>query len=125
MLTIYLVFAILVIASIPSPSSAMFISPSHLPGGLSIDSAGDILKIRTFLESKVVQQRLADFGLTGEEISNRLNQLSPDQLHQIATHIDRLDSGGDSALGVMISLLVIVILIIVILKLLNRQIIIK
>lgn len=124
-LTIYLAFAILVISSIPSQSSAMFISPSPGAGSLSIDSAVDISKIRTFLESKIVQQRLADFGLTGEEISSRLGQLSPDQLHRIATHIDQLDSGGDSALGVLISLLVIVILIIVVLKLMNRQIIIK
>lgn len=125
MLTIYLAFAILVISSIPFPSSAMFISPSPGAGSLSIDSAGDISKIRTFLESKIVQQRLADFGLTGEEISSRLGQLSPDQLHRIATHIDQLDFGGDSALGVLISILVIVILVIVILKLTGRQVVIK
>lgn len=122
-LTIYLIFAILVISSIPSPSSAMFISPKI--DGAVIDGAGDIAKISTFLESKIVQQRLADFGLTAEEISNRLNQLSPVQLHQVATHIDQLDSGGDSALGVLISILVIVILIIVILKLMGRQVVIK
>lgn len=124
-LTIYLIFAILVIASIPSQSSAMFISPSPGAGSLSIDSAGDISKIRTFLESKIVQQRLTDFGLTGGEISSRLDQLSSDQLHRIATHIDHLDSGGDSALGVLISLLVIVILVIVVLKLMDRQVVIK
>lgn len=122
-LTLYLIFAILIISSIPSRSAAMFITP--WTGSATVDSVADITKIKTFLESKIVQQRLADFGLTGEEIAPRLNQLSPDQLHQIATHIDQVDSGGDSALGIIISILVIVILIIVILKLLGRQVIIK
>ena len=123
MLTIYLIFSILIISSIPSQSAAMFITPGA--GSATYDSVADIGKIKTFLESKIVQQRLTDFGLTGEEISSRLNQLSPEQLHQTATHIDRIDYGGDSALGVIITLLVIVILVIVILQLTGRHVIIK
>ncbi len=123
MITLYLIFALLIISTIPSPSAAMFITPGA--GGALVDGTGDMAKVKTFLESKIVQQRLADFGLTGEEISDRLNQLSQDQLHQIATHIDRIDYGGDGALGVLISILVIIILIIVVMKLVGRQVIIK
>ena len=123
MLTLYLIFAIFIISAIPSPSSAMFITP----GGENtvVGSTGDMEKVQTFLESRLVQQRLADFGLTAEEVSIRLNQLSQDQLHQIATHIDGIDYGGDSALGVIITLLVIVILVIVIMKIMGKQVIIK
>ncbi len=121
--TLYLIFALLIISSIPSQSAAMFITPGT--GDVALDGAGDVAKVKTFLESRIVQQRLSDFGLTGEEISSRLNQLSQDQLHQIATHVDQIDYGSDSALGVLISILVIVILIIVIMKLMGRQVIIK
>ena len=123
MLTLYLIFAIFIISAIPSPSSAMFITSGA--GDNAADSMGDMTKVQTFLESRLVQQRLADFGLTAEEVSSRLNQLSQDQLHQIATHIDQIDYGGDSALGVIITLLVIVILVIVIMKLVGKQVIIK
>jgi len=122
MLTLYLVFAVFIISAIPSPSSAMFITP----GGENtvVGSTGDMEKVQTFLESRLVQQRLIDFGLTAEEVSSRLNQLSQDQLHQIATHIDEIDYGGD-ALGGILSLLVIIILIIVIIKIMGKQVIIK
>lgn len=123
-LTLYLICAVLIIASIPSQSAAMFITPGT-GSTATFDNVADIAKIKTFLESKIVQQRLADFGLTEKEVSDRLNQLSPEQTHQIATHIDQVDFGGDNGLGVLITLLVIVILVIVVLKLMGHQIIIK
>jgi len=127
-ITVYLIVAMFVIASIPAQSAAMFISSDSI--GVSsvdavVDSVSDIAKVNTFLESKIVRQRLSDFGLTAEEISSRLNRLSSDQLHRIATHIDQVDAGGDSALSVIITLLVIAILVIVVLKLMGRQVIIK
>lgn len=127
-ITVYLIVAMFVIASIPAQSAAMFISSDSI--GVSsvdavVDSASDMAKVNTFLESKIVRQRLSDFGLTAEEISSRLNRLSSDQLHRIATHIDQVDAGGDSALSVIITLLVIAILVIVVLKLMGRQVIIK
>ncbi|MEK6712843.1 MAG: PA2779 family protein [Nitrospirota bacterium] len=127
-ITVYLIVAMFVIASIPAQSAAMFISSDSI--GVSsvdavVDSVSDIAKVNTFLESKIVRQRLSDFGLTAEEISSRLNRLSSDQLHRIATHIDQVDAGGDSALGVIITLLVIAILVIVVLQLMGRQVIIK
>lgn len=122
MLTVYLVFAVFIISAIPSPSSAMFITPDA--GNAVVDSIGDMAKVQTFLESKLVQQRLTDFGLTAEEVSSRLNQLSQDQLHQIATHLEQIDYGGD-ALGGILTLLVIVILVIVIIKIMGKQVIIK
>ena len=127
-ITVYLIVAMFVIASIPAQSAAMFISSDSI--GVSsvdavVDSVSDIAKVNTFLESKIVRQRLSDFGLTAEEISSRLNRLSADQLHRIATHIDQVDAGGNDPLGIIITLLVIAILVIVVLKLMGRQVIIK
>ncbi len=127
-ITMYLIVAMFVIASIPAQSAAMFISSDSI--GVSsvdavVDSVSDMAKVNTFLESKIVRQRLSDFGLTAEEISSRLNRLSSDQLHRIATHIDQVDAGGTELIGTIIALLVIAILVIVVLKLMGRQVIIK
>ena len=127
-ITVYLIVAMLVIASVPTQSAAMFISSDSI--GVSttnvvVDAATDAVKVRTFLESKIVRQRLSDFGLTSEEVSSRLNQLSADQIHQIASHIDQVDTGGDSFVGGIIVMLVIVILVIVVLKLMGLEFVIK
>ena len=127
-ITVYLIVAMLVIASVPTQSAAMFISSDSI--GVSttnvvVDAATDAVKVRTFLESKIVKQRLSDFGLTSEEVSSRLNQLSADQIHQIASHIDQVDTGGGSFVGGIIAMLVIVILVIVVLKLMGLEFVIK
>lgn len=127
-ITVYLIVAMIVIASIPAQSAAMFISSDSI--GVSsvdavVDSVSDLAKVNTFLESKIVRQRLSDFGLTAEEISSRLDSFSSDQLHKIATHIDQVDAGGNDPLGIIITLLVIAILVIVVLKLMGHQVIIK
>ena len=127
-ITVYLIVAMLVIASVPAKSAAMFISSDSIgvsTTNLVVDAATDAVKVRTFLESKIVRQRLSDFGLTSEEVSSRLNQLSADQIHQIASHIDQVDTGGDSFVGGIIVMLVIVILVIVVLKLMGLEFVIK
>ena len=128
-ITVYLIVAMLVIASVPTQSAAMFISSDSI--GVSttnvvVDAVTDAVKVRSFLESKIVRQRLSDFGLTSEEVSSRLNQLSADQIHQIASHIDQVDAGGEVGfVGGIITVLVIVILVIVVLKLMGLEIVIK
>ena len=127
-ITVYLIVAMLVIASVPTQSAAMFISSDSIGGSVAnvvVDSVTDAVKVRSFLESKIVRQRLSDFGLTSGEVSSRLNQLSSDQIHQIASHIDQVDTGGDSFVGGIIAMLVIVILVIVVLKLMGLEIVIK
>ena len=127
-ITVYLIVAMLVIASVPAKSAAMFISSDSI--GVSttnvvVDAVTDAVKVRSFLESKIVRQRLSDFGLTSEEVSSRLNQLSADQIHQIASHIDQVDTGGDSFVGGIIAMLVVIILVIVVLKLMGLEVVIK
>lgn len=83
----------------------------------------DLQKIQTLLESKVVRQRLEDFGVSSEEINANLAGLSDDQLHQFATEIDAIIPAGDG-LGIVIALLVIAILVVVLVYLLNHRIVI-
>ena len=100
-----------------APSSA-----TASESGMDLNRATDLQKIQSVLETKVVQQRLMDYGLNQEEINARLNQLSDAQLHQVATQIDAMIPGGDG-LGIVIALLVIAILAIVLVYLLNHRIV--
>lgn len=91
-----------------------------IPGS---DRESSIKRIQAALESKLIVQRLADLGLTQAEITSRLNQLSDQQVHEIATQLDALQPGGD-ALGTLVVLLVIAILVVVLLQLTGHKILI-
>jgi hypothetical protein len=71
----------------------------------------------------VVAQRLADYGLSAEQIMAKLPTMSDEQLHQLASLSDSLGEGG--VLGTVIAILLIVLLVIVILRIHDRQVIIR
>jgi len=89
-----------------------------------MDRSADLEKIQNVLETKAVSKRLAQLGLTQDEIQNRLTQLSDQQIHQVATKLDDLKIGGDG-LGLLIAVLVVIILAIVILQLTGHKVIVK
>jgi len=119
----YLVVAMFIIGITPrvyagfSPSEAMDLSP--------IDRASDLQKIQKVLEMKMISERLRQLGLTPDEIQDRLNQLSDNEIHQFALQLDDLKVGGDSGLGIVIAILVIAILAVILIYLLGHRIIIK
>jgi hypothetical protein len=116
----YLVFAIFIIAIVPRVEAGFIPSaPISLP---ETDRNIDLSKIQKVLETKMIKERLENLGFTQEEIKNRLEQLSDQQIHQLALKLDELKVGGDG-LGVVIALLVIVILVIVILQLTGHKVI--
>jgi hypothetical protein len=47
------------------------------------------------LEAKLVNQRLAELGLSQDEIQARTSGLTDEQLHQFAQNLDGLQMGGD------------------------------
>ena len=120
-----LVITTLAIGLHPQETVAM-LSPA-LPAAAESSSdslrMADLQKIQTVLESKVVRQRLEDFGLSQEEINARLAGLSDDQLHQFATDVDAIIPAGDG-LGIVVVLLVIAILAVILVYLLNHRIVI-
>lgn len=79
----------------------------------------DLQKIQRVLETKVIQQRLEDLGVTKDEANARLSNLTDAQLHQAATQIDALIPGGE--LGILIALLVIAILVVILILLLGKR----
>jgi hypothetical protein len=111
------------LALIPVQVQASLVD-SRLASGESLSQrASQIESIGKALEHEIVRQRLADFGLSPQEISDKLQTLSDAQLQQLASLSDDLAAGN--GLGVVIAILVIVILVIVILKLYDREIITK
>jgi len=91
------------ILSFASSAPAMFIPSSHEGNGVGHREA-DLQKIQKLLESRLIQHKLSQFGLTREEIEERLCQLDDEQLHQIASQIHTLEPGGNGAEVILVLL---------------------
>jgi hypothetical protein len=89
------------VLSFASSAPAMFI-PSPYEGNGANHRETDIQKIQKLLESKLIQHKLFQFGLTRDEIEERLHQLDDEQIHQIASQIHTLEPGGNGAEVVLI-----------------------
>lgn len=101
---------------------AAFIPSSGSSGGEIYSN--DLNTVGQFLEQKAVKNRLESLGYSSEEIQDRLSKLSDEEIHQLASNIDTLTTGGDG-IGAVIGILVIILLIIVILKIMDKQIIVR
>jgi hypothetical protein len=128
-LVIYLVLALLAISTFGGPAEAMFVpaAPHQGPAVAATVSAGraaDLARIQTAMESKIIQQKLTDYGLTPEETMARMSKLSDEQIHQLATHTDSLQPGGDAA-GLLVGLVVVALLVVLIIMLLQHKIVIR
>jgi len=95
----------------------------------SIEDAGsrveDMAKVQAFLENKVVVQKLVDYGVSPAEAMAKVQAMSAQDLHRLASMTDRAAAGTSDALGFLIGLAILVILIIVIIKLMNKEVIIR
>ncbi len=118
----YLILAMFVIGITPRVYAGF--SPSEVMGPSPIDRASDLQKIQKVLEIRMISERLKQLGFTADEIQARLNQLSDDQIHQFALHLDQLKVGGDG-IGIVIGLLVVAILVVILIYLLGHRIEIK
>ncbi len=89
-------------------------SPSEVIGQSQMDRSMDVEKIRKFLETKMIRERLQAFGFSQEEIQTRLNLLTDDQIHQVALKLDELKVAGDGGEAVIIILLIAAVVLLVI-----------
>jgi hypothetical protein len=85
----------------------------------------DMAKVQAFLENKVVVQKLVDYGVTHAEAMAKVNAMSAQELHRLASLTDRAAVGTDSGIGILIGLAVLIILIIVIFKLMNKEVVVR
>ncbi|RMG74471.1 MAG: hypothetical protein D6710_01510 [Nitrospirae bacterium] len=118
---ILLVFVMAIFSIIPRVDASMV--DSELLRSALFNRETDLSKIQHFLESKIVKKRLELLGYSPEEISKRLESLSSEELHQFASRIDSVRVGGDSGLGVVVTLLVIAILVVLLLQLTGHRVV--
>jgi hypothetical protein len=85
----------------------------------------DLSKVQSFLENKIVVQKLIDYGVSPEETKAKVQAMSPQDLHRLASLTDRAAAGADDGLGILIGVAILIILIIVILKLMHKEVVIR
>jgi hypothetical protein len=95
---------------------------SHPADGAA--DARDLAQVQSFLENKIVAQKLVDYGVTPEQALAKVQGMSAQDLHRLASLTERAAVGADGGVG-LISLLVVIILILVILKLTNTSVVIR
>ncbi len=120
-IAVYLVLVMAALSIVPRVDASMV--DSELITKALTQRQTDINKLQRFLESEIVSKRLQMLGYNTQEIKQKLNSLSDEELHQFASRIDQLRVAGDSGLGVIVTLLVIAILVVLLLQLTGHRIV--
>src|SRR5438105_936979 len=88
---VFIVFLALAFA-VPSFAAPM---PSKTAANQSLDSrAADLAMVRDVAANEEVAKVLAARGFTQDQVNQRLAQLSPQDLHQLAQNLDQLQAAG-------------------------------
>lgn len=112
-----------VLGSVRGIAEAGVIASSLSDAGSRVE---DMAKVQSFLENKVVVQKLVDYGVSPAEAMAKVKAMSAQDLHRLASLTDRVAAGADSSgIGILIGLAILIILIIVIFKLMNKEIVVR
>ena len=92
---LYSILFVVVLAlafAVPSFAAPM---PSKTAANQSLDSrTADLALVRDVASNQEVAKVLAARGFTQDEVNQRLAQLSPQDLHQLAQNLDQLQAAG-------------------------------
>ena len=111
-----------VLGSVRGVAEAGVIASSVSGAGSRVE---DMARVQSFLENKVVVQKLVDYGVSPSEAMAKVKAMSAQDLHRLASLTDRAAAGADDGIGILIGLAILVILIIVIFKLMNKEIVVR
>jgi hypothetical protein len=114
-----LIIGLLLVPLVPgggTAAHAMLAPDTDTASAPAMDRARDLQTVQRVLESKVVQQRLADIGLSPQEANAKLQGLSDAQVHQLASQIESLVPAGfhgvdDIMHGVLAAVLVVILIV--------------
>ena len=85
-------FLVVAFAAIPVFAGPV---PSKTTADQSIDQrAADLALVRDVTANEQVAKVLADRGFTKDQVDQRLAQLSPQDLHQLAQNMDQMQAAG-------------------------------
>lgn len=124
-----LIVALVAMSSFAAPAEAMFIPAGpgeEAPAGQHETGvrAADLAKVEATLESKIVSQKLVDFGLSPSEARARVYALSDRQLHELASHTDSIQAGGDPV-DLFVGLIIVAVLAVVLIYLVQGRIVVR
>ena len=115
----YLAFTLSGFVILPATVQAGFISPSE--GTLAEMDVDALATMREALEKGILTEKLTTLGLSADEITARLDALTPDERQAVLADMEQIQAGGNG----LVSLLLVVLLVILILKLMDKEITIK
>ena len=115
----YLAFTLSGFVILPATVQAGFISPSE--GALAEMDVDALATMREALEKGILTEKLTALGLSADEITARLDALTPDERQAVLADMEQIQAGGNG----LVSLLLVVLLVILILKLMDKEITIK
>jgi hypothetical protein len=115
---LFLVVVMVILGFVPRLDAAFVPSADSWS---ALDRQSDMAKVQKVLEDKMLRERLRALGLTEEEISARLEQLSDQEVHALATRLDTVTAGG-STVEVIIVILLVAILVVLVLQLSGKHI---
>jgi flagellar biosynthesis protein FliP len=86
--------------------------------------AEEIRKVQGALENELVRAKLSAYGLTADEVNQKLDRMTDEQIHLLAQASDDILAGGNGV-GFAIGILVVILLVVLIIKLMDKTIVIK
>lgn len=90
--SLFVIFILVAIAAVPAFAGPM---PSKTAANQSLDSrAADLALIRDVAANQQVATVLAEHGFNQAQVNERLAQLSPQDVHQLARNLDQLQAAG-------------------------------
>jgi len=108
-----------------SPTLAGMVGSIASPDLQASDTrAEEVKKLQAALENELVRAKLSAYGLPADEVNQKLDQMTDEQIHLLAQASDDILVGGDTA-GTVIAILVIILLVVLIIKLMDKTIVIK
>ena len=115
----YLAFTLSGLFILPAAAQAAFISPSERAlAAMDIDT---LATVREALEKGLLTEKLTALGLSADEITTRLDALTPDERQAVLDDVNKIQAGGNG----IVTLLLVVLLVVLILKLMDKEITIK
>jgi hypothetical protein len=123
-IAVYLIAALIAISTFAGPAEAMFVPAAPVQGAAAVaneERAADLGRIQAALESRIVRQKLIDYGLSAEDALARVSMLTDKQIHELAAHTDSIQAGGDPA-DVFFGLVIIALLVVALVFLLQHRI---
>ena len=89
-----LVILFLALAFVAVPTFAGPMPSKALPNQSLASRNADLALVRTVAANEQVARVLAEHGLTQQQVSQKLAQLSPQDLHQLAQNLDQIQAAG-------------------------------